>query len=211
MTASAKCSTLSGIKFANWLYLLWFQTCSSGFSSGAYAGSHSTSIRRPNLPFNCLAPLRWTIHRSITRMIPRGKCFNRSATKSAKSAAQILWRSTEKYSPKRRRVGEPLSATAFSVDRSVFQTDSRPVPADCGPRKTPRLAVHRPDAIGLWLRALRQRAERSRLRDVPAGAKQSPCIAYPIIGQGFLWVSYPYYRQEYARLFNFSRINRWFG
>jgi len=100
------------------------------------------------------------------------------------------------------------SAAAFSVDRSVFQTDSTPVPADCGPQRTPRLAVHRPHAIELWLRALRQRDERSRLRDVPAGAKQSPCVAYPIIGQGFLWVSYPYYRQEYARLFNFSKINK---
>ncbi len=100
------------------------------------------------------------------------------------------------------------SAAAFSTAQSVCQTDSTSVPADCGPRKTPRLAVHRPHAIDLWLRALRQRDERSRLRDVPAGAKQSPCVAYPIIGQGFLWVSYPCYRQKHARLFNFSKINK---
>jgi hypothetical protein len=35
------------------------------------------------------------------------------------------------------RFGEPLSATVFSVDRSVFQTDSTPVPADCGLQKRP--------------------------------------------------------------------------
>jgi hypothetical protein len=41
-----------------------------------------------------------------------------------------------------------------------------------------------------------------------ASKNASPCVAYPIMGQGFLWVSYPYYRQEYARLFNFSKINK---
>ena len=106
------------------------------------------------------------------------------------------------------RFCQRLSTAAFAGDPSAFQTNRKLVPADYAPQKRPRLAVHRPDAIALWLRELRQPAERSRLRDVPGGAKQWLFVAYPLIVQGFLRVSYTCYRQKLVRLFNFSKINK---
>ena len=56
----------------------------------------------------------------------------------SRSVFRLLQRSAEVPTVRSgSRFGEPLSATVFSVDRSVFQTDSTPVPADCGLQKRP--------------------------------------------------------------------------
>lgn len=101
-----------------------------------------------------------------------------------------------------------LSTAVFLTSACAFDLAPAVVPADCGPQRMLRLVFHRLAAIGLWLRVLRQRVLPSHLRDGLVGAKQWLFAAYVPVGQLFLWVAYPYYRQKTVHLFNFSKSNK---
>lgn len=101
-----------------------------------------------------------------------------------------------------------LSKAVFPASSFAFGSAPVVVPADCVQQKTFRLVFRRLLAIGLWLRALRQRVLQSHSLDGLSAAKQWLFAAcFPIAGL-FLWVSYPYYRHNTVRLFNFSKSNR---